>query len=66
VAEELVEVVGFEAYASLEERFSAVPGVVEAMFEDREVCLLRLAAGAELDAVRRGLEAVLAELVAQQ
>lgn len=65
VAEDLVEVVGFEAYASLEERFGSVPGVVAAMFEDREVCLLKLAAGADRDAVRRGLEAVLAELVPQ-
>ena len=40
--------------------------MVEAMFEDREVCLLKLAASVELDAARQGLDAVLVDLAPRE
>ena len=56
--EDLADTLGQEAYASLEDRFAAVPGVAAAVFEDRDRCLLRLAPGVDAASVRPPLQAV--------
>lgn len=59
--------IGFEAYASLEDRIAEVPGVVEAMGEDREIFLVRLTpeARANPESVRAGVQAIIDEYVRQ-
>ena len=59
--EEVEDLLGAEAHASLEERFAAVPGVRAVVFEDRDVAVLATD-GLNLDEVRQALNAVLAEL----
>ncbi len=56
--EDLADTLGEEQFASLEERFAEVPGVVSALFEDRELCLLQTVPGVGADTVRACLQSV--------
>lgn len=55
-------VLGAAAYATLEDRIAAVPGVLEVRGEDREVFLVRLSPEVGPERVRDGVQAVLDEL----
>lgn len=59
--EEVEALLGADAYASLEERFAAVPGVRRVVFEDRDVAVLSTE-GLEPEELRRALDGVLAGL----
>lgn len=59
--EDVEDLLGADAYASLEERFAAVPGVRRVVFEDREVAVLSTD-GLEPEELRRALDGVLAGL----
>ena len=60
--EDLADTLGQERYATLEDRFAAVTGVTAAMFEDRELCLLRTAPGVDGGALGARLQAVVDDL----
>ena len=53
--------IGRKAYASLEDRIAALPGVLEALGEDREIFLVRLTpeAKSDLETVRADIQAVI-------
>lgn len=59
--EEVEDLLGADAYASLEERFAAVPGVRRVVFEDRDLLVLSTD-GLEPEELRRALDGVLAGL----
>lgn len=59
--EEVEDLLGAEANASLEERFAAVPGVRAVVFEDRDVAVLTTD-GLDPEELRHTLDGVLAEL----
>jgi hypothetical protein len=59
--EEVEDLLGADAYASLEERFAAVPGVRRVVFEDRDLAVLSTD-GLEPEELRRALDGVLAGL----
>jgi hypothetical protein len=59
--EEVEDLLGADAYASLEERFAAVPGVRRVVFEDRDLAVLSTD-GLEPEELRRALDRVLAGL----
>ncbi|QNN52924.1 hypothetical protein [Nocardioides mesophilus] len=59
--EEVEDLLGAAAYASLEERFAAVPGVRAVVFEDRDVAVLATD-GLDPEELRRALDGVLAGL----
>lgn len=55
--EEAEDLLGADAYASLEERFAAVPGVRRVVFEDRDLLVLSTD-GLEPEELRRALNGV--------
>lgn len=59
--EEVEDLLGPAAYASLEERFAAVPGVSRVVFEDRDVAVLTTD-GMDPQELREALDALLAGL----
>jgi hypothetical protein len=59
--EDVEDLLGADAYASLEERFAAVPGVRRVVFEDRDLLVLSTD-GLEPDELRHALNGVLAGL----
>lgn len=59
--EEVEDLLGADAYASLVERFAAVPGVRRVVFEDRDLLVLSTD-GLEPEELRRALDGVLARL----
>lgn len=59
--EEVEDLLGPEAYASLEERFAAVPGVSTVVFEDRDVAVLATD-GMDPQELKEALDALLAGL----
>lgn len=59
--EEVEDLLGREAYASLEERFAAVPGVRRVVFEDRDVAVLATD-GMDPQELKEALDALLAGL----
>lgn len=60
--EDLEATLGAERYATLEDRFADVAGVAAAMFEDRELCLLRTERGVGAAVLEARLQAVVDEL----
>lgn len=60
--EDLEASLGTERYATLEERFGGVAGVTGAMFEDRDLCLLRTERGVDVDLLAARLQAVVDDL----
>lgn len=63
--EEVEDLLGAEAHASLEERFAAVPGVRAVVFEDRDVAVLATD-GLDLAELRHALDEVLAGLTRRE
>lgn len=59
------DVLSFEIYASLEDRFASAQGVIEAIGEDRELFLLRLEPKVRPPTLRKHLQAVLDAAVAE-
>lgn len=59
--EEVEDLLDAESYASLEERFAAVPGVRDVVFEDRDVAVLATD-GLDPEELRHALDEVLAGL----
>ena len=56
--DEVVDGLAPGVYATLEDRLGGIPGVEAALFEDREVCLLRTRPGMTQSALRAAVEAV--------
>jgi hypothetical protein len=64
--DEVVDGLAPEVYAALEDRLGAIPGVEAALFEDREVCLLRTRPGTTRSALRAAVESVLTAASGEQ